>query len=109
MKFEDASVPKRLGEGSSVGPITAATSSVIAGGPRAETGLSTKRQREKGKTFLFFPISLLVSLSFQVALRNALRYFPSDLHSLLASEFATELETYGHIYMYRWLPDIDMR
>ncbi|XP_060691281.1 urocanate hydratase [Hemiscyllium ocellatum] len=45
----------------------------------------------------------------KVALRNALRYFPSNLHSLLAPEFATELREFGHIYMYRFCPQIDMR
>ncbi|KAM4820998.1 urocanate hydratase isoform 2-T2 [Thomomys bottae] len=45
----------------------------------------------------------------QLALRNALRYFPSSLHSLLAPEFAQELRLYGHIYMYRFCPTIEMR
>ncbi|XP_072437864.1 urocanate hydratase isoform X2 [Chiloscyllium punctatum] len=45
----------------------------------------------------------------KVALRNALRYFPSNLHSLLAPEFVTELREFGHIYMYRFCPQIDMR
>lgn len=37
----------------------------------------------------------------QLAVRNALRYFPVRLHPLLQAEFAAELEQYGHIYMYR--------
>lgn len=41
----------------------------------------------------------------KLALRNALRYFPSELHSQLAPEFADELNTYGRIYMYRYKPD----
>lgn len=45
----------------------------------------------------------------QLAITNALRYFPSNLHKLLAKEFAEELETYGHIYMYRFLPQIQMK
>ncbi|XP_072329196.1 urocanate hydratase isoform X3 [Scyliorhinus torazame] len=45
----------------------------------------------------------------KVALRNALRYFPSDLHSILLPEFANELREFGHIYMYRFCPQIDMR
>lgn len=40
-----------------------------------------------------------------LALRNALRYFPIEWHSRLASEFADELNTYGRIYMYRFMPD----
>ncbi|CAN7983375.1 unnamed protein product, partial [Ixodes pacificus] len=45
----------------------------------------------------------------QVALKNALRYFPAHVHAVLAPEFAEELSTYGHIYMYRFLPSIPMR
>nr|XP_023403901.1 urocanate hydratase [Loxodonta africana] len=45
----------------------------------------------------------------QLALRNALRYFPVDVQELLAPEFAQELRLYGHIYMYRFCPSIEMR
>lgn len=45
----------------------------------------------------------------KLALKNALRYFPSRLHKTLAVEFAAELEQYGHIYMYRFLPPICMK
>nr|XP_031532189.1 urocanate hydratase isoform X2 [Vicugna pacos] len=45
----------------------------------------------------------------QLALRNALRYFPPDIQELLAPEFAQELRLYGHIYMYRFCPDMEMR
>ncbi|XP_076046199.1 urocanate hydratase-like [Oratosquilla oratoria] len=45
----------------------------------------------------------------QQALSNALRYFPDRLHSVLAPEFAQELHDYGHIYMYRFLPRLEMR
>ena len=41
----------------------------------------------------------------RLALRNALRYFPEQLHAVLAPEFANELEKYGRIYMYRYRPD----
>ena len=41
----------------------------------------------------------------KLALRNALRYFPSKHHAVLAPEFAQELEEYGRIYMYRLRPD----
>ena len=41
---------------------------------------------------------------FELALKNALRYFPSNLHPELAPEFYNELKTYGHIYMYRFRP-----
>ena len=45
----------------------------------------------------------------QQALANALRYFPTECHEELAEEFAKELEDYGHIYMYRFLPEHDLR
>ena len=44
----------------------------------------------------------------ELALRNALRYFPAKHHALLAGEFAEELRRYGRIYMYRLRPDYDM-
>ena len=44
----------------------------------------------------------------RLALKNALRYFPSHLHAELAPEFAEELEKYGRIYMYRFRPDYEM-
>ena len=40
----------------------------------------------------------------QLALRNALRYFPKALHARLAPEFIDELNAYGRIYMYRYRP-----
>ena len=44
----------------------------------------------------------------QLALRNALRYFPAEQHALLAPEFADELHRYGRIYMYRLRPTYPM-
>jgi urocanate hydratase len=40
----------------------------------------------------------------QLALRNALRYFPKEWHQELATEFAQELKDFGRIYMYRFKP-----
>ncbi len=40
----------------------------------------------------------------QLAIRNALRYFPTDWHTELAKEFAQELQDFGRIYMYRFKP-----
>lgn len=45
----------------------------------------------------------------KLALRNALRYFPKELHKELAPEFAQELADYGRIYMYRLRPDYEMK
>jgi urocanate hydratase len=40
----------------------------------------------------------------ELALRNALRYFPVEMHARLAPEFARELATEGRIYMHRLRP-----
>jgi urocanate hydratase len=45
----------------------------------------------------------------KLALRNALRYFDSKHHDVLAHEFLKELEDYGRIYMYRLKPEIDFK
>ncbi len=41
----------------------------------------------------------------KVALRNALRYIPKELHKDLAPEFLEELRTRGKIYGYRYRPE----
>jgi len=41
----------------------------------------------------------------QLAVRNALRYFPKVWHQELAIEFAQELIDFGRIYMYRFKPN----
>ncbi|XP_039264026.2 urocanate hydratase-like [Styela clava] len=51
----------------------------------------------------------LTELERKVALKNALRYFPNSCHSVLAPEFAEELVEYGHIYMYRFIPDFELK
>ena len=45
----------------------------------------------------------------ELALRNALRYFPVDQHATLAPEFASELKEYGRIYMYRFIPNEEIK
>jgi urocanate hydratase len=40
-----------------------------------------------------------------VALKNALRYIPEELHEVLAPEFLEELRTRGRIYGYRFRPE----
>ncbi len=39
-----------------------------------------------------------------IALKNALRYIPSELHEKLAPEFLDELMSKGRIYGYRYRP-----
>ena len=41
----------------------------------------------------------------KLALQNALRYFDPKHHATLLPEFKDELETYGRIYMYRFMPE----
>ena len=44
----------------------------------------------------------------KLALKNALRYFPVNLHAVLAPEFLNELHEFGRIYMYRYRPDYEI-
>ncbi|WP_333795907.1 urocanate hydratase [Rheinheimera sp.] len=48
---------------------------------------------------------ILTKAEKQLAVRNALRYFPKAWHAELAVEFAKELNDFGRIYMYRFKPD----
>ena len=41
----------------------------------------------------------------KVALKNALRYVPEELHEVLAPEFMEELKKYGRVYAYRYRPE----
>jgi urocanate hydratase len=45
----------------------------------------------------------------KLALKNALRYFKTEQHEVLAKEFLTELNEFGRIYMYRYRPDYEMK
>jgi len=52
---------------------------------------------------------ILSSEEKQLALRNALRYFPKEWHQELAQEFAEELKEFGRIYMYRFKPNYELK
>lgn len=45
----------------------------------------------------------------KLAIKNALRYFPVEWHRQLAKEFQEELKTYGRIYMYRFMPQHEIK
>jgi urocanate hydratase len=45
----------------------------------------------------------------KLAIHNALRYFDPKHHARLASEFATELKTFGRIYMHRLRPHSEIK
>jgi len=44
----------------------------------------------------------------ELAITNALKYFHKDLHSKLIPIFKKELEDYGHIYMFNYLPKVHL-
>jgi|LauGreDrversion4_2_1035121.scaffolds.fasta_scaffold136537_1 hypothetical protein len=44
-----------------------------------------------------------------LAIRNHLLYFSKDLHAKLDPIFRKELETYGHIYMFNYLPKVHLQ
>ena len=45
----------------------------------------------------------------KLAITNALRYFPKNMHPTLGPEFSKELKNYGRIYMYRFMPDYEIK
>lgn len=45
----------------------------------------------------------------KLAVKNALRYFPAEFHTVLAAEFLKELNDYGRIYMHRFRPDYEIK
>jgi urocanate hydratase len=52
---------------------------------------------------------ILTKAEKQLAVRNALRYFPQQWHAELAVEFAQELNDFGRIYMYRFKPEFAIK
>ena len=52
---------------------------------------------------------ILNSTEKRLAIKNALRYFPVEFHAVLAKEFAKELTSFGRIYMYRFMPDYEIK
>lgn len=46
----------------------------------------------------------LTKREIKLAVKNALRYVPEELHETLAPEFLDELKTHGRIYGYRFMP-----
>lgn len=72
------------------------------------TELPPKKERSNAVSHAPNRKQILSKEEKQLAIRNALRYFPADWHAVLAPEFAEELQTYGRIYMYRFQPSYDM-
>ncbi len=71
--------------------------------------LPPKKERTVGISHAPKRKDLLTPDEKKLALRNALRYFPTDWHETLAPEFLEELKTYGRIYMYRFMPDYALK
>jgi urocanate hydratase len=71
--------------------------------------LPPKKERSAGISHAPKRKDLLSADEKKLALRNALRYFPKDWHATLAPEFLEELQNYGRIYMYRFMPDYALK
>lgn len=63
--------------------------------PKFEEGIRRAPKRELN----------LTEREIEIALKNALRYIPEELHEKLAPEFLDELFTHGRIYGYRYRPE----
>ncbi|HAE92673.1 MAG TPA: urocanate hydratase [Tissierella sp.] len=63
--------------------------------PKFEEGIRRAPKRELN----------LTKREIEIALKNALRYIPEELHEKLAPEFLDELFTHGRIYGYRYRPE----
>ncbi|KQM75157.1 urocanate hydratase [Pedobacter sp. Leaf216] len=66
--------------------------------------------RKRNETISHAPVrrAVLNADEKKLSIKNALRYFPEMWHKELAYEFLNELENYGHIYIYRFMPDYDI-
>jgi urocanate hydratase len=71
--------------------------------------LPPKKERSAGISHAPKRKDLLSADEKKLALRNALRYFPKEWHATLAPEFLDELQNYGRIYMYRFMPDYALK
>lgn len=52
---------------------------------------------------------ILTATEKKLAIENALRYFPKEWHPELAQEFLQELKDFGRIYMYRFMPEHEIK
>ncbi|MCF6280377.1 MAG: urocanate hydratase [Flavobacteriaceae bacterium] len=71
------------------------------------TELPSKREYPKNSNRAPKRKDILSKDEKQLAIRNALRYFPKKWHRELSVEFAQELQDFGRIYMYRFKPTYD--
>ena len=73
------------------------------------TELPTKQNRSSEVSHAPKRKAILSLEEKKLAIRNALRYFPKAWHAELSKEFAAELSDFGRIYMYRFMPDYELR
>lgn len=78
----------------SVNPFQVCLDSTLPPAPVFEEGI--RRAPDRGLN--------LNAQEIKQALKNALRYIPTELHDVVAPEFMEELKTMGRIYGYRWRP-----
>ena len=74
---------------------------VLEGIPKV---LPPKRERDESLSHPPKRKDILTKSEKKLAVKNALRYFEAEHHAVLAEEFYQELETFGRIYMYRFMP-----
>jgi len=72
------------------------------------TSIPALKKKEEGINHAPIRKQILTEEERKLALKNALRYFPKEQHSVLAKEFLNELDTLGRIYMHRFRPDYKM-
>lgn len=72
------------------------------------TSIPALKKKEEGINHAPIRKQILTEEERKLALKNALRYFPKEQHSVLAKEFLNELNTLGRIYMHRFRPDYKM-
>ena len=78
---------------------------VLEGIPKT---LPAKRERDPSISHAPRRKDILNKTEKKLAIKNALRYFDVEHHPVLAQEFYQELEDYGRIYMYRFMPTYDI-
>ena len=70
--------------------------------------LPPKRKRSNNLSHAPVRKNLLNTSEKKLAIKNALRYFHPEHHKELAKEFSEELNYYGRIYMYRFIPEYEL-
>ena len=67
--------------------------------------LPIKKKYDSSMNHAPFKNYTLIKSEKELAIKNALRYFPKHQHNTLIKDFQEELKKFGKIYMYRFKPD----